>query len=110
MFRRDQRFIPEMHSIGVRGYVRIVALIGISAASFFGVIKAGQEFYVGLRSDGEAEVVMLDPIKQGWKRKPEDAGGIEFLNKGLEINTVQAELFDIPSPEEIVLAPPPADF
>jgi len=110
MLRRDQRFVPEKQKIGRRGVLRLtyfsLALVGFFALAIGGVWYAAKLFE--LRT--EREIVVLEPIKEGWKRSPDEAGGREFLNKGLEINHVQAELFDLPAPEEIVLAPPPADF
>lgn len=110
MLRRDQRFVPEKQRIGRRGVFRLVyfflAVSGGLALSAGGIWYAAKAFEFRKSN----EVVVLEPIKEGWKRRPDAAGGRQFLNKGLEINHVQAELFDLPAPEEIVIAPPPEPY
>jgi hypothetical protein len=104
------RFVPERHQISRAGLVRIVAVTGLSMASLVGLTIGAQEAWRALTQTEVRELIVMEPDRAEWKRRPEVAGGREFLNKGLEINRVQAELFDPPRPEEIILAPPPADF
>jgi hypothetical protein len=110
MLRRDQRFVPEKNEIGRKGIARVLFF----SFSFIGVCAlglGGARYAVSLiNDDKDEELVVMEPIKEGWKRAPDNPGGRAFLNKGLEINHVQAKLFDLPIPEEIVLAPPPESF
>lgn len=110
MLRRNKKFVPERPSIGVSGFMRLGAYALITVSSVWGLAAGLHAGWGALSSTEEARLVVLEPHRDGWKRRPEAPGGKKFLNKGLEINHVQAELFDAPKPEEIVLAPPPEDF
>jgi hypothetical protein len=110
MLKRDQRFVPEKHEIGRKGLVRAL-FFSLSCISVCAIGLGGALYSVSLISAGkDEELVVMEPIKEGWKRVPDSPGGRSFLNKGLKINHVQAKLFDLPIPEEIVLAPPPESF
>ena len=85
-------------------------LMAISAVSLTGLGFAVRELVFVEAVAVKNDIPLLEPNITGWKRRPDDVGGRVFLNKGLEINRVQAELFDQPRPEEVVLAPPPEDF
>tara|TARA_Y100000815_G_C13236637_1_gene460215 strand:- start:339 stop:701 length:363 start_codon:yes stop_codon:yes gene_type:complete len=110
LIKRDMRFVPERHRITRAGMVRLVAIFSVSAISLCGLVVASIEGWRALTSTEVAEMITMEPDRTDWKRRPETPGGRIFVNQGLEINRVQAELFDLPHPDKIILAPPPSDF
>lgn len=110
MLRRDLRFVPEKHTLDRATTKRLAFMAVLGCTSLLGLLTGAKHIYLAVTLDSAVEIVTLAPENEIWKIRPASEGGREFSNQGLEINKIQAELFDIPSPEEILLAPPPASF
>jgi hypothetical protein len=110
MIKRNTKFQPEMPKLTKSGVIRLGVFAAVVSLSTVGIVSAGATGYKWLTSENTKEVIRLDADKIGWRREPDVSGGRRFHNKGLNINLVQAELFDKIDPEEIKLAPPPDDF
>lgn len=110
LIKRDMRFVPERHRVTRAGMVRLAVIFSVSVISLCGLVAGAIEGWRALTSAEVAEMIIMEPDRTEWKRRPESPGGRTFVNQGLEINRVQAELFDLPHPDKIILAPPPSDF
>jgi hypothetical protein len=108
--KRDRRFVPERHTLDLPAARKLTLYALLGGLALLGLGLGAGQLYRALAADVAIEMVVLQAESPNWKSKPDDHGGRSFANKGLEINKIQAELFDAPVPEEIVLAPPPASF